>query len=290
MLNPYLKPQAINGGMLASGKLTSFVYGTNDALDKRNQSTFANAVKVIDAAKDVAETIANAAGVRSPYFIIGEIPKTAGSAKKIWSNYDKAAMGVIRAVATDAINGLFGTKQAGVVIDCLGDISVDMSVEFTTKPLVYLSNSVIDSRIRKPTVIRATVAVSNYLADDAAGMVANHLASWDPTGALDLARDELLYGGNTRAQYALYKLRWLMENGEPFIVYTPHGYYENMLITSLRPRTDETNMDMLLCDIVYQEAILSAPYASDAQLAKRTATRFSVNPNETTGIRNWMGY
>lgn len=286
MLSAYLKPQAINGGMLSSSKLTGAIYGATDALDKRNTSAFATAVSVIDAAKDVAETIANAAGIRSPYFIIGEIPKDTSNPQYIWSSYDKAAVGLVRAVSNAYYR--YDYEQEGVIIDCLGDISADMSVEFTTKPLVYLSNSVIDSRIRKPVVVKATVAISNYLADDAAGMAANLAASWDPTGALDVLRDELLYGGYTRAQYALYKLRWLMENGKPFTVYTPHGYYENMLIASLRPHTDENNMDMLLCDITYQEAILSAPYSSDLQLAKRTATRTSVDPSDTPSIKHWI--
>lgn len=285
MLTPYLKPQAINGGMLASSKLSHAIYGSNDALDKNNASTFASAVQVIDAAQDVAETIANTLGIRSPYFVIGEIPNS-NTPQYIWSSMDKAANGIIRAVS-NAVNR-WGVKQQGVIIDCLGDVSSTMSVEFTTKPLVYLSNSVMDSRIRKPTVIKATVAISNYLADDAMGMAMNQIASWDPTGAADFARDELLYGGNTRAQYGLYKLRWLMENGQPFTVYTPHGYYENMLISSIAPRTDATNLDMLLCDITYQEAIMSAPYSTRDELAARTATRYSVDPSKTTSISNWL--
>ena len=279
MLSPYLKPQAINGGMLASSKLSHAIYGTGDALDKRNKSWFSTTVQTIDAAKDVAETIANAVGLRSPYFVIGEIPKSAGQ-QYIWSNYDKAMVGVVRAVS-NAYNR-WDTTQQGVIIDCLGDVSANMSVEFTTKPLVYLTNSVVASRVRKPTVVNATVAISNYLADDALGMTMNQAASWDPTGTLDVARDELLYGGFTRAQYALYRLRWLMENGQPFTVYTPHGYYENMLIQSIKPKTDESNMDMLLCDITYQEAILAAPYLTNIDLVKRSATRTVIKPADTT--------
>ncbi len=284
--------------MLASSKLTHSVYGHHDTLDKRITATsggafgnFVNTVQTIDAAKDVAETIANAVGLRSPYFVIGEIPKSAGQ-QYIWSNYDKAMVGVVRAVS-NAYNR-WDTTQQGVIIDCLGDVSANMSVEFTTKPLVYLTNSVVDSRVRKPTVVNATVAISNYLADDALGMTMNQAASWDPTGTLDVARDELLYGGFTRAQYALYRLRWLMENGQPFTVYTPHGYYENMLIQSIKPKTDESNMDMLLCDITYQEAILAAPYLTNVDLVQRSATRTVINPADTTtnkitgAIKSWI--
>lgn len=274
MLSPLLKPQALNGGMISSSRLTKAVYGSADALDKRNPSAFATAVRTIDAAKDVAETIANAVGIRSPYFVIGEIPVGQGI-NYIWSSFDKAAAGVIRAVAN--LNN-FSWEQRGVIIDCLGDVNADLSVEFTSKPIFYQSSTVIDSRVRKPVVIRAQVAISNHLADDAAGMVANQAASWDPTGALDLARDALLYQGYTRAQYAFYRLKSLMETGRPFTVYTPHGFYENMLIQSLKPQTTQDTMDMLLCDIVFQEAILTAPYAKSAtELRNRKPTRYMAD-------------
>lgn len=278
MLSPYLKPQAINGGMGVSSKLVaSVLYGSADALDKRNSegSAWVKAVKVIDAAKDVAETIANTMGIRSPYFVIGEVPKRAG-AKTIWSSQERAALGVIRAVAWDSRQIAAGNEQEGVIIDCLGDISADISVEFTQRPIFYQSSTVIDSRIRKPVMIKATVAISNHLSDDIKGQALTQAANLDATGALELAKNELLYGGNTRAQYALYKLRWLLENGIPFTVYTPHGYYENMLIQSIRPQTNETTMEMLLAEITFQEAILTAPYGSKSELEQRSLQRENV--------------
>lgn len=295
MLSPYIKPEAINGGMGVSAKLVANVlYGNEDALDKRNSenSLWVKAIKVIDAAKDVAETIANAAGIRSPYFVIGEIPEKAG-VKTIWSSQERAALGVIRAVATNSDLMAGKIKQEGVIIDCLGDVTADMSVEFTQRPIFYQSSTVIDSRIRKPVVIKATVAVSNHLSDDLRGQALTQAANLDATGALELAKNVLLYGGNTRAQYALYKLRWLMENGQPFTVYTPHGYYENMLIQSIKPQTNEGTMDMLLCDIVYQEAILTAPYGSKKDLETRSLQRknvISTSNSETliSKYQNWV--
>lgn len=278
MLSPYIKPEAINGGMGVSAKLVANVlYGTNDALDKRSSdsSLWVKAIKVIDAAKDVSETIANALGIRSPYYVIGEIPKQPGT-KTIWSSQERAGLGVIRAVATD--RGLFtgGNQQEGVIIDCLGDINADISVEFTQRPIFYQSSTVIDSRIRKPVIIKATIAVSNHLSDDIKGQALTQAANFDATGALELAKNVLLYGGNTRAQYALYKLRWLMENGQPFTVYTPHGYYTNMLIQSIKPQTNEGTMDMLLCDIIYHEAIMTAPYGNKKELEQRSLQRSNV--------------
>lgn len=278
MISPYLKPESINGGMGVPSKMVAnILYGDADALDKRNSegSLWVKAIKIIDAAKDVAETIANSLGIRSPYFVIGEIPRQAGN-KTIWSSQERAALGVIRAVAQDFSLFAGGNEQEGVIIDCLGDVNADIAVEFTQRPIFYQSSTVIDSRIRKPVVIKATVAVSNHLSDDITGQALTQLANLDATGAIEVAKNELLYGGNTRAQYALYKLRWLMENGRPFTVYTPHGYYENMLIQSIKPQTNENTMDMLLCEIVYQEAILTAPYGSRADLEKRSLQRSNV--------------
>lgn len=290
MLSPYLKPEAINGGMGVPAKtVASLLYGSEDALDKRNSesSLWAKAVKVVDAAKDISETIANTMGIRSPYFVIGEIPKTAGT-KTIWSSQERAALGVIRAISQDYSIFAGGNEQEGVIIDCLGDISADIAVEFTQRPIFYQSSTVIDSRVRKPVVIKATVAVSNHLSDDLKGQALTQAANLDATGALEGLKNDLLYGGNTRAQYALYKLRWLMENGRPFTVYTPHGYYTNMLIQSIRPQTNESTMDMLLCEIVYQEAIMTAPYASKSELEKRSLERKNVMSTDAKDTK-WGG-
>lgn len=278
MLTPYLKPQSINGGIGPTAGMAKSMYFSGDALDKRYETIWSKTVQVIDAARDVAETIANASGIRSPYYIIGEIPKNT-EPRSIWTGYEKAAYGILRAVssATDYWN----VDQRGVIIDCLGDVNADISVEFTSRPLFYQSSSIMDSRVRKPTVIRAVVAVSNHLSDDGIGEALTLAAQMDATGALELARDNLLYEGNTRAQYALYMLRSLQEKAKPFTVYTPHGYYENMLIQSIKPQTNENTMDMLYCEIVFQEAILAAPYLTKAQLQNRTPTRNVVEPESS---------
>ena len=283
MLSPWLKPGKLNGGV-GSNKITNALYG-NDSLDKRNHSAWGTLSSAADTAKDVAETIANALGIRSPYFIIGEIPENVygwlGTSRQFgWTNYSKGAAGVIRAVASNTTKS-WGNRQDGVIIDCLGEVTSDIGVEFTKKPMFYQSNTVIDSRVRKPTTIKATVAVSNHLSDNAADALASQAAALDPTGTLEVARDALFYEGNTRAQYALYKLRNLMENGEPFTVYTPHGYYDNMLIKSLKPHTTDKTMDMLLCDIEYQEAILCAPYMTETDLKNRTPTRTNVTKGDS---------
>lgn len=265
MLSAYRNVKSLSDRMNGPDKTTAGGSESYGDLDKRSTpNAFQTLALIADTMKDVVDTTANALGIRSPYYIIGEIPEDGNQQiRGVWSDYDKAAYGVYRAI-TNVVN--WNNKQDGVIIDSLGEISATMSVEFTSKPLFYLTSTAIDSRMRKPVVLKSTVAVSNYMSDNAIDAAANLLAAYDPTGALDLARDNLLYAGNTRAQYALYKLRWLMENGMPFTVYTPHGYYENMLIESISPRTDANNLDMLLCDITYKEAILAAPYMTNNDL------------------------
>lgn len=272
MLSAYRNIKSLSDRLDGQDKTTASGKDSYGDLDKRSSpNAFQTLALVADTLKDIADTTANALGIRSPYYIIGEVPKEGNQqVRRGWSNYDKAAYGVYRAVS-NVIN--WSNEQEGVIIDSLGDMSATISVEFTSKPLFYLTENAIDSRMRKPVMLKSTIAISNYLSDNAVGAAANLLAAYDPTGTLDLARDELLYAGNTRAQYALYRLRWLMENGIPFTVYTPHGYYENMLIESLNPRTDANNLDMLLCDITYKEAILAAPYSTTGDFTTKTPVK-----------------
>lgn len=287
MLSPYLRPQGINGGITVNKLATDAFYNPRDGLDKRTGGTaglLAGVRTQVNAAKAIGESITNALGVRSPYYVIGEIPSEDAFNPAIKTVYNFSALGgIIRAV-----QALKTTEQEGVIIDCLGDVSSTISVEFTKNPLLYQSSTVIDSRVRKPTVVKATVAVSNYLSDDLVGSVASGGINsiFGAFGLADLGQvvgNELMYDGNTRAQKALYNLRWLMENGRPFTVYTPHGFYENMLIRSLEPKTTETSMDMLLCDITFEEAIMYRPYFTSAENTV-IPTRTNVSGKEPSGL------
>ena len=264
MLSPYLKTEALNGGVQSTRLITKNL-GLTGSLDKRSLGKGASGLsKVKDAinvAQTVSDTISNLAGIRSPYYVIGEIPNEGAKAQ---SAYKYGAAGtLVRAVA-----GLVsGIKQEGVIIDCIGDMNGTMSVEFTKNPVVYQSSTVIDGRIRKPTTLRATVYVSNYLSDNAVGAAINAVGQVFGDLAAQAIND-IAFNGNTRAQTALYKLRYLMENGEPFTVYTPHGVYSNMLIESISPKTDATTMDCLMCEIVFKEVIMWQPYISGGKADK----------------------
>lgn len=240
----------------------SLGHNRGNSLDKRNYAVREGLVDTINTASAVADTISNSLGNRSPYYIIGEIPEEAEWGK--WSEkYLGAVGGAVRAVS----KLVSGVAQEGVVIDCLGDVDGSSSVEFTQNPIMYVTNSVTDSRLRKPASVSAVIAVSNYLSDDILSETVNSIAgAADITGGwmTSVLTSNLFYGGNTRAQYALYRLRWLMENGVPFTVHTPHGIYENMLIKSIKPRTDDTKMDMLYATIEFEEIIMYTTYKQTA--------------------------
>ena len=288
MLSPYLRKEALNGGIggtrLAVKGLGNF---EDDGLDKRTIERGTNGIRavkdVVNVAQTVSDTITNLSGARSPYYVIGEVTKEAswGQSAYKWG----AAGNLVRAVSK-FVNG---TEQQGVIIDCLGEISGNISVEFTNNPMVYQSSTIADSRIRKPSTVKATVAVSNYLSDNAVGAAINAVGQvlGDITKEIT---NQLCYDGNTRAQQALYKLRWLMENGKPFTVYTPHGMYENMLIESLTPHTRDNTMDCLMCDITFKEVIMCMPYFSEGGAVKipaRKAITATGGNDPVSTIINW---
>lgn len=249
--------------------IANSMYPTNgDALDKRSFGKGSPAQQLtatVDAINDVSEMFSNALGKRSPYLTIGEI------AKEDWlggvSDYLGSAGGAVRAIQ----NLVSGVDQEGVIIDCLGDVSGETSVEFTNNPMMFITNAVVDTRIRQPAKVTATIGISNYLSDDILGDMVNTLTN--AVGGIGNGLiNQLVNGGSTRAQAALYRLRWLMENGKPFTVHTPHGIYENMLIKSIKAKTDENTMDMLYADIEFQEVILYTYYRESVDELKKSST------------------
>jgi hypothetical protein len=264
MLSPYIRAEGLNSGMTGTSLIVEGVGNLKDGLDKRSSGLAGGirAVKdTVNIAKAVSDTITNLSGVRSPYFVIGEV--AGENSSKNESMYKWGSTGtLIRAIARD----FSAPRQEGVIIDCLGDISGSMGVEFTKNPLVYQSSTIVDSRVRKPTTLKATIAVSNYLSDNLLGASASTLDQLSG-GLSSIVSNELLYDGNTRSQYALYKLRWLLENAIPFTVYTPHGIYENMLIETLTPKTDANTMDCLMCEVTFREVIMWRPYFANTSVA-----------------------
>lgn len=239
----------------------------------------------INVYSSVIQGIGNALGLRSPYYKIGEIPgkysdtglggianTTAGLLDKYASNYSS----LVRAITKDG--------QEGVIVDCLGDMDGTWSVDFTQNPVFYGTATATNSRVRKPAQLKAQVFISNYLTDNAIeGLVASLENNVLGTNILSNA---LLYDGNTRAQQGLAKLIYLMENGEPFTVYTPHGLYENMLIKDISVVTNDKTMDMMHATIQFEEAILTRPYYSGGTAATIPGRKV-IDAASDTKIQRW---
>lgn len=257
-LSPYINPTNLNGALVSSSKLGERVYP--DGLDKRTAGTSKVrrwVTNLAETAKDLSDAIGNLAGVRSPMYVIGEIPSKEQEGYESQYVPDQIS-GLVRAISSVATD----PDQIGVIIDGIGDVSGTLEVEFSKNPNVYRTSEVVNNRVRKPTRLTMTIMVSNYLNDNLVGTAFDAVEGFDVTGWTNVAKNIILYGGNTRAQAALYKLRYLMENAKPFRVYTPHGIYDNMLIKSIKPHTTDKTMDMLYCDIDFEEIIYYAPYAS----------------------------
>lgn len=255
-----------------------------DGLDKRNDNgSFARTVTdTVDTVNTITDMFSRAMGVSAPYLTIGEVPASD------WLGGYGSSLGSLGGAVRAVQNVWYkDTGQEGVIIDCLGDVSGDSSVELTSNPLMYVTTGVIDSRVRVPATVNATIGISNYLADNILGDLENTIAgSFGAAGSLVKGVvNQLINGGQTRAQAALYRLRWLMENGKPFTVYTPHGIYENMLIKSIKPRTTDQSMDMLFADIEFKEAIMYTTYRQTDRDLKDATTppRISI-----TGESNYM--
>lgn len=279
-LSPWLQPSAINSPLQAAGSLGWGGYDNSNTLDKRNNGDPMETRNKINEYKTIAETITNALGNRSPYYIIGEIPSKTGEMIDKYGKFLGQFGGAVRAVS-DLVTG---KKQEGVIIDCLGDIQGEIGIEFTNNPVLYKTNQSADGRLRKPNVVSAVVAVSNFNNDDLFGMALDTVSSIDPTGLVGNALNMLFEDGNTRAQNALYKLRGLQETGEAFKVYTPHGMYENMLIESIKPLTNASTMDMLYATITFKEVIFSQPYFTSAEEARAVPARKNIKEMESGNI------
>ena len=281
-LSPWLQPSAINSPLQAAASFDMGGYNQSGTLDKRNLNNNVSGYSMgtggllsrtkINEYTTVAETITNALGTRSPYFKIGEIPADNWWNRNRVSDYLGKFGNVTRAVS-ELIDG---PVQEGVIIDCLGEMAGNIAIDITTNPILFKGNQVADGRLRTPNTLKVVVAVSNYNNDDIIGMAVDTLAALDTTGILQSSANMLQGNGNTRAQIALYKLRGLQEQGQPFKVYTPHGIYENMVIKAIEPITNEGTMDMLFASITFVEIIYAQPYYSNAKDAAAVPVRENI--------------
>lgn len=311
--------------LTANSKTTSAVSGLGNtkfedsaAFDKRYPLTTSKTGKLekVDENTEYMNHMAKMLGSSSPYYKIGEI--TWLDSQPLFSMFGQNAFGnMVRAIANpiEKALSLFGIDkvyQEGVVIDGFGTISGSIDVKFTENPVLFVGSSISDGRFRTPNTVQMHVYVSNYYNNSGIGKWMDNMLSGDDTQVWStFTKNLLLYSGNTRAQQALYNLRELQETGRPFTLYTPHGKYENMLIESIKPVTNDQNVDTLECDITFKEMIMYEVYRTDGNtisipsrqnvgnmLSIKSLTDYTKKAGTYTsgkltdiynGIKGWMG-
>jgi len=258
-LTPYIHPSTLTGNLQTGALLGNALFPNESGYDKREQTTRDTISNISTGVKEWSDEISNSLGFRSPMYKIGQIAASDSLMTKGVSKYiPDAVKGMVRAVS----NTINGVEQEGIIIDGIGIVSAEIAVDMPSNSILYRSNRIIDQRVRTPNIVKMQVFVSNYLNDDIVGTLIDSVANVDPTGILSQAKNMFLNDGNTRGQQALYKLRYLQENGKPFRVYTPHGFYENMLIKAIRPVTNDKTMDMLYCEVEFTEILFYSPLGS----------------------------
>lgn len=274
-LNALLNPGSFVADVASGRTLGNMLYGGD--FDKNNQGLYGTVTSIATTVTNWADEISKLAGTRNPMYMIGDVAESIIGEEN--SKYlPDQAKGLVRAISQ--FTG--GVKQQGVIIDGIGDIAAEISVEMPKNPFLYRSSGITDQRVRNPNVVKMRVMVSNYLQDGLTDILVDALSGLDPTG---LTKNLLSEGGNTRAQQALYKLRYIQETGIPFTVHTPHGIYEQMLIKSIRPKTNATNMDMLDAEIEFVEVLMYAPLSKyDQQLARNNIMPTTTEYQNAT---NW---
>lgn len=274
-LNALLNPGSFVADVASGRTLGNMLYGGD--FDKNNQGLYGTVTSIATTVTNWADEISKLAGTRNPMYMIGDVAESIIGEEN--SKYlPDQAKGLVRAISQ--FTG--GVKQQGVIIDGIGDITAEISIEMPKNPFLYRSSGITDQRVRNPNVVKMRVMVSNYLQDGLSDILVDALSGLDPTG---LTKNILSEGGNTRAQQALYKLRYIQETGIPFTVHTPHGIYEQMLIKSIRPKTNSTNMDMLDAEIEFVEVLMYAPLSKyDQQLARNNIMPTTTEYQNAT---NW---
>lgn len=275
-LNALLNPKSFVQDFASGRTLGNTLY--NGDFDKNNESLYGNITSISTTVINWADEIAKIAGTRNPMYMIGDVSESVlGEKGSQW--IPDQVKGLVRAISQFTEEGV---TQQGVIIDGIGDVGAEISVDMPKNPFMYRAEALTDQRVRNPNIVKMRIMVSNYLQDGLSDILLDSISGLDPTG---LTRNVLSDSGNTRAQQALYKLRWIQEKGIPFTLHTPHGIYENMLIKAIRPRTDERNMDMLDAEIEFNEVIMYASLGSyQNKLARNNIKETS---SEYKNATNW---
>lgn len=136
-------------------------------------------------------------------------------------------------------------KQYGVQVDAIMDYQGEMSVTLTKNP-VQKNADISDHRIPQPKTLILELGVSNDVVSSLVGNI-KRVAG----GFASLIGQSI----NDRRILTYNNFEDLMLRGQPFTVLTPHGIYENMLITKIRPHSTLETQGLFYGTIELQELI-----------------------------------
>lgn len=227
--------------------------------------------------KSVTDPVQELLGVKGELYTIGYIPwqpfnqDTVGG--KIGNKLLRGGLvgGLMKAYnsASNLIPvSLPGTAvQNGITIDGFFRFEGEMGVDLPTYPIQYQTD-INMHRIRTPDTVAMEIFISSYGSDD---IVTNAVTEVLNNDLVSLATG--VNGNTARVRKKLNELRWLMQVGRPFQLYTPHCVYENMVLTKIKPKNDETSMDGWSGILEFKEMI----YYTDTNDSKSRLTKKSLS-------------
>lgn len=229
--------------------------------------------------KSVTDPVQELQGVKGQLYTIGYIGlRPESGAKQIFrGGFIEEAIRKTYYSALDAAQrnslGFFGIDekrgavQNGITIDGFFRFEGEMGVDLPTYPIQYQTD-INMHRIRTPDTVAMEVFVSAYGSDD---IVSDTVREIRNNNLVSLLTAE---SGNTaRVRRKIDEFRWLMQTGKPFSLYTPHCIYENMVLTKIKPKNDETSMDGWSGVLEFKEII----YYTDVNDTKSRVTKRALS-------------
>lgn len=244
-----------------------------------------------NAITSVTDPVQKLLGVKGQLYTIGYIGlRQESGAKKIFRGGFAESLRKTYYSALDAVQrnslGFFGIDekrgavQNGITIDGFFRFEGVMGVELPTYPIQYQTD-INMHRIRTPDTVAMEIFISAYGSDD---IVSDSIKELRNNDFVSLLAGE---DGNTaRIRRKLNELRWLMQAGKPFSLYTPHCIYENMVLTKIHPKNDEQTMDGWSGILEFKEII----YYTDANDTKSRVTKTALSPEANSVVSKFRSF
>lgn len=210
--------------------------------------------------KSITDPVEELFGVKGELYTIGYIAAEFQEKSPLLSNgltgglikaYQNAA-GMANQFGADIGFGM--PLQNATTVDGFFRFEGDMGVELPTYPIQFQTN-INMHRIRTTDVVSTEIFISSRAKDDPLEAATQIITNNDFVSLLTGVSGDV-----ARVRRKINELRWLQNNGQPFLYYTPHCVYENMLLKRIRPKNDEQTMDGFSAVLEFQEVI----YYTDA--------------------------